>query len=1115
MQPESSATSPRKQEQLLPFHNIRQKSQYGLIHRNELTSGILHPGARLDEPMHLTNETPGVPATFATANEEEERVQHRLTAVDSASAGFLEDRLVAHEASRYLSRGFHEGLEVAGKGSNTASNLSNITDLPNEVLTNILSNLPPQSLSDVSLVSRWLHALVTSPHAWRQAFSRLFLGAEALDIFDRDGDSAADATRSEKRIFSRLTAFATWRSEYIVRPRLLLSLARGRPAEPDAAMRLQFNGQVTYSSHLVSTVSHLHANFETGAFKGFHRFIHGAAEFGSASLSDPSTRRVDSWSQDNRVFSKFSDQFPGDAMYGLDAGNIIGVPNVMDVSQPHGVVYAEGFPGGIVYLKSVDERRGRSLAPLMDIAPSGLGIPQLDGWETVCSVWIAKNSSIPDLSMGLIGLLTGSSHGIVSSYSLGTRNVRERRIERGELTARWVLSPGIPIIAIAVDEQYSSKRHTLRRLWGVALNALGEVFYLSDFPDRPVIDCATKLVQKRLEILAWETGRTVYWKHLKYTGRIRKPDPYNELHGDGLYSPRSSWNGMGLSRAEVLVETGEIETFMRQKPAYYRRLNQGWDMRRRLEVDFASSDVDGVGESIVVINCGFDEERSTSIKMFTRFKRQVVSMDPLLKTPKLDSMVKAGESPRTTSLASGLDLPFRHDQAVVSRTPINAEVPETGTDEEWRTSVLGWGALKTFQIKTTAMDQSTFASTTVFEDPLLALSGSSTPPSPLESRSRKLPPVKSFSDIPGQRGRFMAAGTNTGVIVLWNLREPPFIESAICGDIKPLRVIHTDSPQITSLALSALYVVHGGTDGLVQAWDPLASTMEPIRTLSARVSRARRRTLQAEASPEGVTANLAAAGAICLDRDPTILRGMVSVGAQLRYWSYSSSAAEQYKGNKRRRRRSERDNNQISNHFTHTSKSVLKEYITDEKLQLEREKRDRRKEEERLAGRFGVDLLGPGANEEDILAYAALLSKEAVAQDESREKSGSPSSLDVPSLDTITDTHGPAPPALVGDEDENDADIAEAIRRSLEENQYSPKIIDFGADAADGCFGGDCSYPIKQVKSKRKSPSLSPPSKRGSPRQGVKINDLELALELSLMEDYTGKGKGKEKARSS
>lgn len=1109
MQPESSAISPKKQEQL-PFHNIRPESQYGLIYQNELASGILRPGARLEESMHLFNEASGVPATFATANEEEEGIKHRLRAVDSASSRFPENRLVVYEAYSYSSREFHQGLGpiAACRGRNTASNSSNITDLPNEALTNILSNLPPKSLSEVSLVSRWFHALVTSPHAWRQAFSRLFPGPEVLDIFDRNGDFAADAIRSERRIFSRLTSFATWRSEYIVRPRLLLSLARGRPAESEGAISLQFNGQVTYSSHLLSTVNHLHANFEVGAFKGFQRLIHGAAEFGSASLSDPNSRRVHSWNHDNRVFSKFSDHFPGDAMYGLDKGNIIGVPNVMDVSQPYGVVYAEGFPGGNMYLKSVDERRGRSLAPLLDIAPLGLGIPQLDGQETVCSVWIAKNSNIPDLSLGLIGLLTGSSHGILSSYSLGTSDIRKRRIERGELTARWVLSPGIPIIAIAVDEQYSSKRHELRRIWGVILNAMGEVFYLSDFPDRAIIDRATKLDEKRLEILAWETGRTVYWKHLKCTARIRKPDPYNEFDGDGFYSPRSSWNGMGLSSAEVSTETGEIETFLRRKPAYYRKLNQGWDMRRRLEVDFASSDANGVGESIIVINCGFDEERTTSIKRFTRCNRQVVSMDPLSKTPKLDTMVKAWESLSTASLASGSDFSLRQNQAEISKSPINAEVSEAAMIEEWRTSTLGWGALKTFQIKTTAMDQSTFASATAFEDPLLMSSGSSTPPSPLESRLRKPPPVKSFSDIPGQRGRFLAAGTNTGVILLWNLREPPLMEKAICGVIKPVRVIRTDSPQITCLALSALYLVHGGNDGLVQAWDPLASTLEPIRTLSARVSRARRRIIQAEASHEGVTANLAAAGAICLDRDPTTLRGIVSIGTQLRYWSYSSSAADQYKGNKRRRRRSERDNNQKSNHFTHTSKSVLKDYITDEKLQLEREKRDRRKEEERLAGRFGVDLLGSGANEDDILAYAAILSKEAAVQDEARRKAGSPSSLD-----TITDAPGPATPALAAGEEENDTDIAEAIRRSLEDNQYSPKIIDFGA--ADGYFGGDSSYPIRNVKSKRKSPSVSPPRKGGGLRRGVKMDDLELALELSLIEDNSGKGKGKEKARSS
>ncbi len=39
----------------------------------------------------------------------------------------------------------------------------------------------------------------------------------------------------------------------------------------------------------------------------------------------------------------------------------------------------------------------------------------------------------------------------------------------------------------------------------------------------------------------------------------------------------------------------------------------------------------------------------------------------------------------------------------------------------------------------------------------------------------------------------------------------------------------------------------------------------------------------------------------------------------------------------------------------------MKDYIANEKLELEREKKIRLKEEERLAGRYGIDLLGPGA----------------------------------------------------------------------------------------------------------------------------------------------------------
>ena len=81
-----------------------------------------------------------------------------------------------------------------------------------EVLTHMLSHLPPQSLSAISLVSRRFHTLVTTPHAWRIAFSRFFPGPEALTMagdglewheLDQDIDKLQSDKRSlEKRVYS-------------------------------------------------------------------------------------------------------------------------------------------------------------------------------------------------------------------------------------------------------------------------------------------------------------------------------------------------------------------------------------------------------------------------------------------------------------------------------------------------------------------------------------------------------------------------------------------------------------------------------------------------------------------------------------------------------------------------------------------------------------------------------------------------------------------------------------------------------------------------------------------------------------------------------------------------
>ena len=1003
------------------------------------------------------------------------------------------------------------------------------------MLTHILSHLPPISLSDVSLVSRRFHDLITTPHAWRMAFSRFFPGAESISHSDGDSeisDTHSENLRSETRAFTRLTALASWRSEYILRTRLLRSLTRGKPAELQASGGNSRSGsaqggntQTRYNSNLVTPVTHIHGMFGAGLNKKSPSFIHGTLEMGLACKSDPRSGKVEPWGfSDPQGFSHFIDRYLGDELYGLGAGDVVGVPNSMDLSLSAGMIYGEGWPGGVAYFRSIEEKRGRVLAPPIDVASMCVGAPSLPDLETICTVWIAKNPNIPNLSDGYVGILTGSSQGVISSYSIGTNSLRERRLERGELTARWVISPGVPIVAIAVDEDFSAKRLAQGRIWAVALNALGEVFYLTQFPIRAKsLDRSMKLIPEQWEVLAWQTGRCVFWSQVEPTRRIARPDPFNESDIDGSYSPRTSCAHMGLSKEQIAAETKEIEKFARQRPKHFRKICEGWDMQRRLEIDFAASDEDAAGEGILVLNCGYQEDFPATIKRYTRCKTRESSKD----APRfLDSHDINGSMPGAndssifggnfikdrTAPAWSFDGIEKTRRSSITQSDISAT---SNVVEEWFTSNIQLVDIKSSQITTSVLDKSTFASLTIFEDPLVGMAGSSATTSPTMSPLSEMRPSGSSTEIPGHRARLLAIGTSAGAVIVWDIRASMPSISALDNVIKPIRIIHTASPQISCLGLSALYLVHGGNDGLVQAWDPLASTTDPIRTLNSRFSsRARRRLVQAEASPYGVGINLFAAGAICLDPDPTSLRGVVSLGTHLRYWSYSSSAADQYKTNKRRLRRSGRGSNQNSEHFSGTGRGALKEYIANEQADLEIEKKKRHKEEERLAGRFGLDLLGPGATEDEILAYATMLSEEAIVSDERRRKSasGSESSELINEERSLSEpTAASALAQLQADDDEDDENIKEAIRLSLQKTSG-------GSEAATTADTDPSPFSVKYAKTKR-SPSSSPPPATLAGRQPSEVDDLEFALRLSLVEeksrreasgeDCEGKGKGR------
>lgn len=1003
-------------------------------------------------------------------------------------------------------------------------------------MTHVLSHLSPNDLVAMALVSRHFNQLVTTPHAWMVAFARYFPGPVALLEPSLGLDSEEDdgkTIRSERRSFTRLTALASWRSEYILRTRLLRCLVRGRPIQAPASASSSRAAPsqavlpiVMYPARVFTVINHLHATFGSGLNKKAPRLIHGAIDVGMVTTSDPITGKVDPWGDSDGIFfSSFADNFPGAPQWGLGDGDSVGCPNVMDVSQPHGMIYGQGCLEGNVYYRSVEQKRGGYIAVPTDLSRPMAGMPNLAAHAgVVSSVWIAKTSAIPTLSDGLIGLMVGSSTGVVTACSLGNDGVRGHRLVPGETTARWVLSPGVPIVAIAVDEQYSASRQAQGRIWAVVLNALGEVFYLKKFPKWFQLQIPRKDMTcvEHMEYTAWISGRSVYWNLVEPSRRVARPDPYHEALTDGSYSPRSSWEGMGLSPDQIAAETREIEEFMRLPPKHFRKACLGWDMQRRLEVDFAGDDGHDAGEAIAVFECGIDEGNTAAIKRYTRWRMEEKREDGTRSTntptfeqpPPVSSLFGGGAT------ASGSSSKPQHIRTS-SHTSCASSPERKNFVEEWRCSQFSFGGLRNVLITATAIDGSTFATLTLTEDPALGFSTASTASSPYASPMSVASQPASPSDIPGQRARFVAVGTASGAVLVWNIRAPVPRNSTLTNTIEPLRIIYTESPEISSLGLTALYLVHGGNDGLVQAWDVLASTTLPVKTLNGRFSRrARSRLVQAQASTQGVGINMYAAGAIVLDPDPTSLRGVVALGNQIRVWSYSSSAADQYKGSKRSRLRNASERSTNHSGFSGSGRPNLKGYIENEKYELERDQAERRKHAELLAGRFGVDLLD---NEDEALAYATLLSQEA-AEAERRDK-------EIESGDGWA-TSGSTPLGLqsqvcqsqshANGHDEYDADLAEAIRLSLQEQEQlqQPKRPPTPPSYLNTSIEYDTSTYIEPGSSELDDlPNVSIRYGKGrrSPTQGMggvavaessremEMSDLEFALQLSLAEEASRK----------
>lgn len=991
-------------------------------------------------------------------------------------------------------------------------------------------------------MSKRFYELVTTPYAWRAAFLRNFPGQDAL-VANRVSQSSwdhesSDVIKSEARYFARLTSLASWRSEYLLRTRLLRSVNRGKPGSIGVPVRSSQSGKkagavLTYNSKLPWMITHIDAAF-SGGKKG-PRVVHGTAGFGIGTVSDPTTGRIEKWGLDDPfALAQLDEMFPNLEYFGVGDGPAA-VPNVMDVSQQYGIVAGEGFPGGRVFFRAAGALRGRYLGQdnaIIDMVPEIPKIPELS--DAISAVWIAKSPNVPSTTQSMVGILAGSTLGVVTSYALGYESSGSR-FANGEMTARWVLSPGVPIIDLKVDDSYyNQRRRGLGRVWAVALNALGEVYYLTT----PPTPSPTRGKKEDTVRDAWHAGRTTYWELVEPTRRIARPDELDKNAVRGAYSPRTPANSLNLSKEQIIAESREIEKFLRYKPAHFRHVCQGWDMRRKLEVDFASGDDRNSGETVFVVTCGDEEAEQPAVRRYVRSTTtNGIGLPGVVVSPSL-SAVASG-----VSIFGGFTTPPVSATVKEATNPWPVEHPQAHQFEpispvgdkldEWRVMEYSLKIGSGNEITASAVDMSTFALLAPFEDPLQPGSQPGTPGT-TNAPARK----RELGEIPGRRSRMLAVGTSTGSIFVWNMRDN--FSSPV---VSPVRVIHTESPSISSIALSALYLVHGGSDGLVQAWDPLASSTEPVRTLSAKsTGRIPRHILHA--NPALQNADYFAVGAIFLDPDPTVLRGILSFGTFLRSWSYSTTG--QGPGRKRRLRHSDVHGRPASRR----NGDGVSSFIAAEEEELRREQERRSRELARLRARFGVGLAD--LTDEEAVMYAQLVSEESFMQDEQRRSaSDTGSAADVGETGSSADStytltpepsisgaspSGSSLPPLHEEEADGDyeAQIQRAIRLSLMEGVNEPSQSP--RDQSSGEFEFQVKVKTKKGKGKGKQSATPSPSStsmpavnytQGSPWNGAvqsgsgdysvgldADDELALALRLSMEEEQARLNRLAEQAAS-
>jgi len=739
----------------------------------------------------------------------------------------------------------------------------------------------------------------------------------------------------------------------------------------------------------------------------------------------------------------------------------VNLNHLMDLSPWAGCILGETASDGGCYLQLFDSFFTRDRSPAIrndvSIPPGNHGYKPL-----VTCVWIAKRESggVRDSTRAFV--MVGNSRGYIRIFSMDINKRKPSRNDifgdhRREQIGAYCVSPGIPIVQIKVDEDYSPRTvEQLRRPWVAVINALGEIYYLCKKPKSSSIDD---------------------WKIIPPTVRTATP-----LH-DGFFS------ALGKDLLNQPEERARLLSEME-----YSTIKCLWEEFRMdwfLEVDWAGGNfLAGKSGSKSNLDGALMQKAGAVLMRYQR--RQAKATKP----KSFVCSIRSGDSEKQPLFGGYLG-----GSGGITPSP---ELARDGTESPDLTD--SWIATEM------RIPDKVFARITAH--------------SMDNSPASKIDPTGDGSQqegVPGGSARLFAVGTDTGSIFVFNFRST----ATVC----PIRIIHTNSPQVTALAVSSLIVVHGGDDGLVQAWDPLGSTRAPVRTLHSRFSAKARRRLEQNAS-NPIDDNRFAARCLVLDPDPTILRGVVALGTFIRYWSLSATdpnpgnRVKKIGGSGGRHGKSSQSNNR---------KSGVRETITGDSLAVQEEREQEEQAAEELEKRYGITSGRAALSEEDMLTYASMISQETFEQ-ESSNRNEFGSSLSGRSPETT------APEGSMGNLTHGgDDDLQYALRLSLQgveanametqgpaDNELCEDTLPFTESAV---VAGPSNRSHTRLPSQLSASSLKKGGRVKVPigeldqwsapaaREGDEFDDeLERAIRLSLQEheqaQREGEGKGKGKGRA-